>query len=206
MIVGRLGIFAGAFVIAIAACSKSDETAAGDSAAANQTTGMDTAAMNAAVAPQGGTGNAAPVTVADIDKWQKGMVAELQAVKEAGAKLKASRTQKDSLDNMFASNEMSTLEAGARAAGLDSERYKFVRSTLSSAALAISPLELDMDMANMPPGFADQLKKQGEDNLARMSADIPADVVAALRPRATELRKQTVELTGERLKASGAVQ
>ena len=201
----RLGFVAGAFVATVAACGKSDAPAVEGDSAATSTTTMDTAAMNAATAPQAGTGNAAPVTVADIDRWQKGMVAELKAVQDAGAKLKAARTQQDTLESMMGSNEMSTLEAGARAAGLNPERYKFVRSTLSSAALAISPLELDMDMTNMPPDFADQLKKQGENNLARMSADIPADVVAALRPRATELRKQSVTLVGERLKASGAV-
>jgi hypothetical protein len=36
-----------------------------------------------------------------------------------------------------------------------------------------------------------------------MEKDVPAEVVEALRPRAAELRKQSLELVGARLKAAG---
>ena len=191
-------------VLSAAACGKGDDAATDTSAA--QAAPVETAGANASIEPQAGTGSAAPVTVADVEKWQRGMEAELKAVQAAGEKFKASKTNADSLDNMMASNEMSTLNAGAAAAGLDPERYKFVRSTLSAVALALSPLELDADLSSMPPDFANQLKAQGAQNLERMKADAPTEVVEAMRPRALQLRKQHTDLVAARLRASGLTQ
>ena len=184
------------------ACSKRD-----DGGAATPDSAIPAAAESpAAIDPQSGSGSAAPVTIADIEKWERGMAAELQAVQAAGEKFRASRTSSDSLTNMMGSNEMSTLDAGAQAAGLNPERYKFVRSTLSQVALALSPLELEADMSAFPPGFADQLKAQGAQNLERMKADAPTEVVEAMRPRALELRKQHTDLVAARLRAAGMAQ
>jgi hypothetical protein len=129
------------------------------------------------------------------------MEAELKAVQAAGERFKAARNAKDSLDNMSASNEMSTLEVGASAAGLDPERYKFVRSTLSTVALALSPLELEAK--DMPPEFAEQMKQNGASTLARMTAEAPPALVETMRPRALELRKQHTDLVAARLRAAG---
>jgi hypothetical protein len=196
-----LGILAIASVIA---CS-TDDSAATDADSSAQVAAVDTPGANVSMAPEPGTGNAAPVTVADIEKWERGMAAELQAVQAAGEKFRASKTGTDSVNNMMGSNEMSTLNAGAAAAGLNPERYKFVRSTLSQVALALHPLELDSDLSSMP-GFADQLKAQGAQNLERMKADAPPEVVEAMRPRALQLRKQHTDLVAARLRAAGMVQ
>ena len=190
-------------VAALVACGSGDKTADADSSAPVAV--VDTPAANASMAPQAGTGDAAPVTVADIERWERGMAAELQAVQAAGEKFKASKTGTDSVNNMMGSNEMSTLNAGAAAAGLNPERYKFVRSTLSQVALALHPLELDADLSSMP-GFADQLKAQGAQNLERMKADAPTEVVEAMRPRALELRKKHTDLVAARLRAAGMAQ
>jgi len=198
MRVARIGlVLLGAVLVA---CSKEDSSAAA-SDTAQTVQAADTQAMNAAVAPQAGTGAGAPLAVADIDRWQKGMEAELAAVKAAGDKMKSASSSKDSLDAMSSAGEMSTLNAGASASGLDPERYKFVRSTLSAAALSLSPMELEMK--DIPPAMIEEFKKNGAAQLERMSADIPSEVVEALRPRATDLRKQHMLLVGERLKASG---
>jgi hypothetical protein len=194
-----------ALAIFFAACGKSDSAATSDTPT-TQNAQADTPQANASIEPLPGTGSGAPVAVADIEKWQRGMAAELVAVQQAGEKFKASKNAADSLDNMTATQEMSTLKAGAAAAGLDPERYKFVRSTLSQVALALSPLELDMDPKVMPPGFADQLKAQGAQNLERMKADAPTEVVEAMRPRALQLRKQHTDLVAARLKAAGMTQ
>ena len=186
-----------------AACSKGDSSSTADSSA-TQTAAVDTPSMNAAVAQQPGTGTTAPVTVDDIARWQKGMEAELKAVQAAGERYKAARNSKDSLDNMMASNEMSTLDVGASAAGLDPQRYKFVRSTLSTVALALSPLELEAK--DMPPEFAEQMKQNGASTLSRMTAEAPPELVEAMRPRALELRKQHTDLVAARLRAAGMTQ
>ena len=191
-------------ILSAAACGKGDDSATDTSA--SQAAAVETAGANASIEPLPGSGSGAPVAVADVEKWQRGMEAELKAVQAAGEKFRASKTNADSLDNMMASNEMSTLNAGAAAAGLDPERYKFVRSTLSAVALALSPLELDADLSSMPPDFANQLKAQGAQNLERMKADAPTEVVEAMRPRALQLRKQHTDLVAARLRASGLTQ
>src|SRR5687767_15303611 len=53
----------------------------------------DTSAGSSGASDQG----ASPVTVADIDRWKKGMVAELAAVRESGEKLKSAKTGEDTL-------------------------------------------------------------------------------------------------------------
>ena len=110
------------------------------------------------------------------------------------------------MNAMMAANDMSTLDAGAAAAGVSSERYKFIRSNLSSAAANLSPIEMEMPVKDMSPAMIEEMKKGREAALQRMSTDVPPDVIEALRPRAAALRKQDMELAGARLKAVGAGQ
>jgi hypothetical protein len=145
----------------------------------------------------------APVTVADIDRWQKGMAGELAAVREGGAKLKSAKTSDDTLSAMMAVQEMGTQEAGAKAAGLDVERYKFIHSELSAAASYMTPHLGGIDTTMLSPAQRDEMRQSNEAQLKQMEDRVPADVVQALRPRATELRKQNLELVAERLKSAG---
>ena len=82
---------------------------------------------------------ASPATVEDIGRWEKGLTAELAAVQEAGAKLKSARSGEDTLSALMGVQEMATIPAGARAAGMDVERYKAVRSNLSAAVAYLTP-------------------------------------------------------------------
>jgi hypothetical protein len=75
---------------------------------------------------------AAPLTKDDIGRWEKGMAGEMKTVQDAAAKMKAARTSEDTLNAMMGVQEMNTWAAGAQAAGLDEERYKFIRSNLSA--------------------------------------------------------------------------
>jgi hypothetical protein len=192
-------------VAAAAACGKGDGAGAAgsDSTNVSQTMQADTQTANAAVAQQAGTGAAAPLTVDDIDRWQRGMEAELKAVQDAGVKLRNAKNSQDSLEAMMGANDMNTAEAGAKAAGLDVERYKFVRTNLSAAAGALSPIEMEMNTKDMPASMIEEMNKGRAATLERMVVDVPTPVVEALRPRAAELRKQDMTLVGERLKASG---
>jgi hypothetical protein len=183
--------------------TKADD--ATDEAAAEDTVSQEEAAVDpSSTPPEGepsGPSSSAPLSEADIDRWQRGMEAELKAVREAGAKLRSAKSGTDTVSAMFGANEMSTRDAGAKAAGVDGERYQFIRSTLSAAVGYMVPME--MDMSQMPASMVEEMKKGREASLARMGTELPPDVMEALRARAAALRKQDLALTGERLKASG---
>jgi hypothetical protein len=146
---------------------------------------------------------AAPLTVADIDAWQKGMAAELQAVRDAAAKMKSARTGDDSLAALMGVQETSTEKRGAEAAGMELERYKVVRSELSSAVSYLTPHLGGIDTTMLSPEQRTELRQSNEEQLKQMADRVPAQVVEALRPRAEELRKQNLELVGARLKGAG---
>ena len=67
------------------------------------------------------------------------MAGELEAVHAAAAKLKDAKTGDDTLTAMMGVQDMATSEAGAKAAGVDEERYKLIRSNLSAAASYLAP-------------------------------------------------------------------
>ena len=186
----------------MAACSRSEQAGTVDSsAAAADTTASASAAPPAAANPNDNT--AASLTADDIDRWQKGMDAELEAVKKAGADLAAAKTSSDTMSAMMAANDMSTRAAGAKAAGVDEERYQLIRTTLSSVVGQMAPIELQMDVSKMPAAAVAELKKSREAGLAQATAELSPALVEALKPRAAALRKQDLTLTAERLKASG---
>jgi hypothetical protein len=106
---------------------------------------------------------------------------------------------------MMGVQDMATVSAGAQAAGVDEERYKFIRSNLSAVVSYLTPPELEgMDTTKMPQSMRDEFRTGREAQLKQMANDVPADVVEVLRPRAAELRKKDMELTGARLKGAGA--
>lgn len=183
-----------------AGCSSGDQT---DAAATDSAAIADSTATVASAPAPSVESSQAPLAVADIDRWQKGMEAELEAVREAGVQLRNAKTSTDSLNALAATNEMSTRAAGARAAGVDEERYQRIRTTLSPVVGQMAPIEQEMDLSKAPASMVAELKKSRAEGLARVTSELPADLVEALRPRAAELRKQDLTLTAERLKAAG---
>jgi hypothetical protein len=144
-----------------------------------------------------------PVTVADIDRWDKGMAAELEAVHEAGAKLKQAKTAEDSSTAMTGVLDTETLGAGAQAAGVDRERYNLIRSTFSSAAGYLAPSVGGLDTTTLSPEQRDQMKRDNAAQLEQMKDVLPPDVVQALTPKAAQLRTRDLQLTMARLKTAG---
>ena len=196
----------------IFACGRRDaDTASADSAGLADTAAMSETLDTAATASaEGRTAEPADasseaVTIADIDRWQKGMAGEAQALQAVAAKTKTAKTTLDKMTVMQDANEQSTASAGAQAAGLDEERYKFVRSKLSDATKWLAPLELGggMDTSQLPQSQRDQMRTDRDAYFKQMSWAYPPDVIKALEPRAAELRKQELELTVARLKAMG---
>ena len=98
------------------------------------------------------------------------MEGELMAVRAAAAKMQSARSGEDSLNAMMGVQEMSTLSAGAQAAGVDEERYKFIRSNLSAAVSYLTPPELE----GMDTTIASKLAANGittRDALADLAGD-----------------------------------
>ena len=161
------------------------------------------AAPVTAAAEPAGNPVSAPLTPDDIGRWEKGLAGELRTVEEAGAKMKTARTSEDTLSAMMGVQEMNTIAAGAQAAGLEQERYKFVRSNLSAVTNYLTPSQGGIDTTMLSQAQRDELRQSNEARIQQMQQDVPAEVVEALRPRAVELRKKSWELIGARLKGGG---
>jgi hypothetical protein len=190
--------------LTLVACSRK---AADGSAADSVAVHGDTAVSAPATAATSNTANAAPTAASlgadDIDRWQRGMDAELKAVQDAGTQLKNAKNSTDSLNALFAANETSTRVAGAKAAGVDEQRYQLIANTLATLAADMSPIEQEMDMSKMPASAVESMKHAREQSLASASAGLSPALIEAMRPRAAVLRKQALTLAGERLKAAG---
>jgi len=187
------------------ACGRKDAQpdVSADTASGEESAAQDTSSSAAPAAQPTGNPTSAPLTPADIERWTKGIDGELQAVREAGAKLKSARTSDDTLNAMMGVQEMATVDAGAKAAGVDPERYKFIRSNLSAVVGYLTPSLGGIDTTSLPQAQRDELRKGNEAQIQRMQQEVPADVVDAVKPRAAELRKKDMELVAARLKGAG---
>lgn len=166
---------------------------------ADESTRADTVAPASAAVDPGQV----PVTVADIDRWDKGMAGELRVVEGFIAKLRDAKTGNDSLAAIMGVQEMATTPAGARAAGLDEERYRLIRSNLSSATSYLASSIGGVDTTTLSPEQRAEMKQGDDAQLEQMKGMVPADVITALTPRAAELRKKDLALVAARLKGVG---
>ena len=160
------------------------------------------ATESASVSPGGATA-ATSLTVDDIDRWQRGMDAELKAVQDAGMQLHNAKTATDSMNAVLAANETSTRPIGARAAGVTEQQYQLISNTLGSLVANMTPVEQELDASRMSAAAVTMLNQSREKALTSASTGLPPELLEALRPRATTLRKQALTLAGERLKAAG---
>ncbi len=146
----------------------------------------------------------APLTPDDIGRWENGMRGELEAVETAAARMKAAKTGEDTLSAMMGVQETSTVEAGAKAAGVDLNRYKLIRSHLSEAVKQFTPPEMEgMDTTRMPESMRAEFRTMRQNRLKQLGAMVPEEVLRALEQRAVELRKKDLALAEARIKATG---
>jgi hypothetical protein len=187
----------GLVVLLLAGCGGGSKEGSHDEAAAN-------ASGEAAPAPDSaGPAASTPLSVADIERWEKGMAAELAAVQESAAKLDSAKTGDDTLSAIMGVQEMTTTPVGARAAGLDQERYNVIRSELSTATSYLTPYLGGIDTTKLSAAQREEMRQSNAAQLKQMEAQVPPEVVAALKPRAEALRKKDLELTAARLKGAG---
>jgi len=131
------------------------------------------------------------------------MAAELEAVHDAAEKRKTAKTADDTVAAMMALQDMATLEAGAKAAGVNGDRYNLIRSSFSAAASYLAPSVGGIDTTGLSPDQRADIRAGNAAQLEQMKDVVPADVVSALTPRAAELRTRDLELTAARMKGAG---
>jgi hypothetical protein len=188
----------------VAGCGgKEAETDSAETATAEEAEPKLEASAPAPPAEPAGNATSAPVTTEDVARWEKGMDAEMQSVRAAGEQLKSARTSADTVSAMMGVQEMATLDTGAKAAGLERERYRFVRSRLSAIVGYLTPSLGGIDTTMLTAAQRDELRQGNEAQIQRMQQEVPPEVVAAIKPRAVELRTKSMELVGARLKAAG---
>jgi hypothetical protein len=131
------------------------------------------------------------------------MDAELKAVQDAEAQMHGAKTATDTLNALGASMEATTRAAGAKAAGISADEYQLISSTLSPLVGEMTPVEQEMDMSGMPAQTVAAMNESRLKSLEASSKNVSPQLIDALRPRAAALRKQSLALTAERVKAAG---
>lgn len=195
-----LPYFVLAALLSVSGCAREE---AGNAPQADQDDTVDVPETGAQ--PAAATSDASEISVDDIDRWQRGMQAELASVQEAAAKLTNAKDENEKLEALHATTEMGTIEAGATAAGVDQDRYRRLRNHFSGAVSQLSPIEMEMDVAQMPKEMVEQMQQARAAGAAQLEGQLPADVLEALKARAGELRQQEKLLVAERLKVAMSV-
>jgi hypothetical protein len=206
------------------ACGKGDdaEQEAGDSAAEESAVAADGAATDSAAAgvatPAADAPNpvTAPVTAEDFDRYERGLAAEIAAVRKANENRRAAKSSTDSLTAQFAALESGTQEAGAQAAGVSVDRYRHLNQELGStiSARVMNPTMLknlpdSSAIKDLPAERQEEARKNMRDMRAAFSDSatyhrIPPELQAAFKARASA-RLDTLwkELFALRMQASG---
>lgn len=188
-----------AALICLAGCAPKDADHVPESNDDNAVTAPETAQ------PAPATNSNDELSVDDIDRWQRGMQAELASVQEAATKVSNAKDENEKLEALHAATERGTLEAGAAAAGVEPDRYRRLRNHFSGAVSQLSPIEMEMDVAQMPKEMVEQMQQARAAGVAQLEGQLPADVLESLKARAGELRQQEKLLVAERLKVAMSV-
>lgn len=131
--------------------------------------------------------NATPIefTEPDLEKFENGLRAEIDAVKAAQKRAASATTAQDRGDAMQAQWESATIPLGVQASGLSDARYRDVRShvdrvftTLDFQGKIDGPLSIDLDRADA----ATKARVSGD-----AFAGLSAEAAMALRARMERL-------------------
>lgn len=169
---------AAALILCTAACADSDDRSA------DAGTTIDEAAGAAPAESE----TPAAFSEADLDAYERGMTAEIEAIRTARAAADTASTPESRAALMQAQWEDATIPAGARAAGLDESRYRDVRRTVHETLKMLDfqgkidgPLSYDTARAD-----AAMRARLARDPIG----DLPPGSAAALRARLDRLAAQ----------------
>ena len=159
---------------------------------------VEETSANSAVAQ--GDAAAAPLTVADIEAYERGMQKEKQILEELVRKAENTRDDQQQLELMMQAMEDQTMDDGAQAAGISLERYKELRNrldqVLGSSSLSImgsalrqqaklSDAQIDtMAAQGTPPERIEEMRK----SIRQMQEQYDTQEKAALEQLAPDAR------------------
>ena len=190
-----------AVVLGLAACggqSADTTTSAADTATAPQAGAATAPTQDAAPEAAPAASTNAPLQVADIDAYVRGMGKEVEMLKAEYRKIEQARAANDSdaeTQALFAMTADGIDEAGAQASALSPARYAFVKNRIDEVQSKVDLLEGFRKME----GNSSALQAQIGDPYA----DLPADVASALKARQAETAALRAEAIGLRVKAAG---
>ena len=124
-------------------------------------------------------------TAADLDQFERGLRAEIDAVKAAQKRAASATTAQERGEAMQAQWESATIPAGAEASGLSDDRYRDVRSAVNGVFTTLDfqgkidgPLSIDLERADA----ATKARVSGD-----AFADVTPEAATALRARMERL-------------------
>jgi hypothetical protein len=194
----------------LAGCGRS-KPAAGSEAAA-EASAEAPAAQPAPAAPS--DPQPAQLTTADLDAYEKGVLAQIEAVRKSSERLKTAKTANDTLSAIGDALPANTQQIGAQAAGMDLERWKVVSGQIEAVLQAHSGAAMmaqvaspqAMDTVSLPPAERARVRenlKQAQDQMAQQTAQayasLPPDLAATLKARAPHLDSLRLRLAGAQM-------
>ena len=169
-----LSTLAMALLIAAAACGGSDDENADEQIAEEQP-------VNSALPPSEAA--AAPLTVADIDAYERGMQKEKQILEELVKKAENTTDDQEQLQLMTQAMENQTMDDGAQAAGMPLDRYKQLRQRMD--------VVLGSSSQSIMGSALREQAKQSEAQIDAMAAqDMAAERIEEMRKTMREMQEQ----------------
>ena len=157
-------------------------------------TSDEPASTTALDAGRGAADGPVALTAADLDALERGLRAEIAAVREAQQKSSAAKTPQERGEAIQATFEDATIPQGADAAGLPLQQYRAVRETVTGIFQTLDfqgkidgPLSMDLSRADAAT----------KERLARDPfADLSSDSAAALRAQMDRLVPVWIDYVG----------
>jgi hypothetical protein len=172
------------FVLALAvgitatACGGSDDEETAQEQAAEE------APPQSATSPQPdpSTGSV-PLTMADIEAYERGMQKEKQILEELVTKVASAKNDQEKLNLMMQAMEDQTVDDGAQAAGMSVDRYKDLRNRMDQV--------LGANSSSIMGSALRQQAKLSEAQIDTLAAQgLPAERIAEMRQSMKQMQEQ----------------
>lgn len=211
-------MYRGALATLVAVVLIAGSPGCGRKDAAEETSSSDEApaAASTTAEPTGASaGDPQPtrLSAADLDAYEKGVQAQLDAVQQASEKLKTAKTANDTLSAIGDALPANTQQVAARAAGMELERWKVMAGQVETVLQARAGSAMVSQMAEQMGDTAslsaearaqlrtnlEQAKGQAAQQEAQAYASLPPDLVETFKARAPHLDSLRLRLAAAQM-------